>query len=534
MQFTIGKDNKQISIDTIVMEVKDTVSRIEEVFSKFDEKIYELFGEIVDSKVNEDDDKSNKVLFKSQKIFVSLMKIGIPLENAYQIVIYVFNNIVIHENNGLYDGKIFSTHEIRKIVAYAILHCDLEGIQLKIIEEWGDKYVRRYGHDSQRTKIYYNGSSHEDTLRYGFVKDKLLCDIATELGIKKYTYGGGIKKSQLKTMSEDIVDFINNCNLYRIRYDILKSYVCEMALQPPHPWLVTEDTAEKIRKYDIDAVAKHYLKVKEKLNNKDYSGEYYVICEMLHHTASSILAGYREVLGCRDLDAFTNLENIVNKMYNGEQDLVLEYSIAELPADLKYIGVSFSDFNVLLIRIRSNIENRNRVFKISKQFLEDIVELHDIAVALYEKVNKQKMKKFLYSSWTNYSECEKKDYIKLLFTVMDYKRVSKPFINADNCFWFNADLKGRHKFLIVCLEEMDFKGLNKFVNQLKVRKFLDSVLIVAEDEKTSKMYENSINEIDSDNIVIEFLYKNELQRIFNSINKLNELDIILQEKLSAW
>lgn len=223
-----------------------------------------------------------------------------------------------------------------------------------------------------------------------------------------------------------------------------------------------------------------------------------------------------------------------NRMCNDEQDLVLEYSIAELPADLKYIGVSFGDFNIFLKRIRSNIENRNRMFKISKPFLEDIVELHDIALALYEKVNKQKMNNFLYSSWISYSEHERKEYIKLLFTVMDYKRVSKSFVNSDNCFWFNADPKGRHKFLIVCLEEMDFRGLNKFVNQLKVKKFLDSVIVVAEDEETSKAYENGLNEIDSDHIVIEFLYKNELQRIFNNINKLNELDIILQEKMIAW
>lgn len=533
MQFTFGKENKQISIDTIVMEVKETVSRIDEVFSKFDEKIYELFGDIVDSKVN-NDDKNSRIPFRSQKVFVSLMKIGIPLENAYQIVIYVFNNIVLHEKNGLYDGKIFSTHEIRKIVAYAILHCDLEGTQLKTIEEWGDKYVRRYGHDGQRTKIYYSGSSHEDTLCFGFVKDKLLYDIVEELGIKKYTYFGGIKKSQLKAMSEDIIDFINNCNLYRIRYDILKAYVCEMALQPPHPWMVNEETVEKIRKYDIDAVAKHYLKVKEKLDTNDYSGEYYVICEMLHHTSSSILAGYREILGCRDLDAFSNLENIVKRMSNGEQDLVLEYSIAELPADLRYIGVNFCDFSSLLARIQSNIENRNKIFKISKKFLEDILQLHDIAIALYEKVNKQKMKEFLYSPWCSYSECEKKDYIRLLFAVMDYKRVSNFFENYGNCFWFDADSRGRHKYLIVCLEEMDFDKLNIFVNQLKIRKFLEGIIIIAEDEKNMIAFESNINKIDSNQIVVDFLYKVELQRIFCSINKLSELDKILQEKMMLW
>lgn len=534
MQVTFGKENQQISIDTVVLEVKQTVSRMEEIFTRYDEQVYELFGEIIDSKVNEKEDKNNKVRFKSQKVFESLMKIGIPLENAYQIVIYVLNNIVIHEKNGLYDGKILSTHIIRKIVAYEILHCDLDGIPLKTVEEWGDKYVRRYGHDSKRIKIYYKGSSQEDDLSYVFVKDTLLCDIAAELGIDQYTYGGKIRKGQLKSMSEDIVDFINNCNLYRIRYDVLKSYVCEMVLQPPHPWLVTAETADVIRKYDIDAVDKHYLRVKDKLDANDYSEEYFTICEMLHHTSSSILAGYREVLGCKDLDAFANLENIVSQMYNGEQDLILEYNIAELPSDLKYIGVNFSDFYWLLERIHLNIENRNREFKITRKFLQDIVELHDIAVALYEKTNKQQMENFLFSSWDNYSEEEKKNYIKLFFAVIDYRRVGKSLTKADNCFWFDADAKGNHVFLVVYLEEMDFVGLNSFLNELKVQKILESVLIVVENEKYKSLFFDGISKLDSSKIIVEFLYKEELQRIFNSVNKLNELDMILKEKLILW
>lgn len=534
MQIILGSKNQQTSINAVVLEVKQTVSRMEEIFAEFDEKIYELFGKIIDSKINEDDMKNKEVLFKSQKVFESLMKIGVPLENAYQIVICVLNNMIIHEKDGMYDDKTLSTHMIRKVVAYEILHCNLEGIPLKTVEAWGDKYVRRYGHDSKRIKIYYKGTSQENDLSYTFVKDTLLYDIATELGIEQYTYGGKIKKGQLKSMSEDIVDFINNCNLYRIRYDILKNYIREIVLQPPHPWLVTTDTAEMIRKYDIDAVDKHYSRVKEKLNNNDYSEEYFTICEMIHHTSSSILAGYREVLGCKDLDAFANLESIVRHMYNCEHDLILEYDIAELPSDLKYIGVDFSEFYYLLARIQINIENRNREFKITKKFLQDILELHDIAVALYEKANKQQMEKFLFSLWDNYTKEEKKNYIKLFFAVIDYRRIGKSIPEADNCFWFAADAKGTHVFLVVCLEEMDFGRLNSFVNKLRIRKILESILVIVEDEEHKMEFYDSISKINSEKVIVEFLYKEELQKIFNSVNKLKKLDIILKEKLTAW
>lgn len=81
---------------------------------------------------------------------------------------------------------------------------------------------------------------------------------------------------------------------------------------------------------------------------------------------------------------------------------------------------------------------------------------------------------------------------------------------------------------------MDFEKLNIFVNQLKIQKILDRILIVVEDGSHKKIFESDINKIDSSKVIIEFLYKEELQRIFNSINKLNELDVILKEKLTFW
>lgn len=531
MQKIFGHNNNQVTIESVIFEVKQTVSKMEDIFINFDEKIYELFGEIIDSKINEDDEKNNKVRFVSQKVFLSLMKIGIPLENAYKIVICVYNNIVINEKNGLYDNRILSTHEIRKIVAYEILHCDLDGISLKTLEEWGDKYVRRYGHNSKRTKIYYKDSLHEEDLSYNFIKNTLLKDITNEVGIKKYTYSGEIKKSQLKSMSEDIIDFIGNCNLYRIRYDILKSLVYEMALQPPHPWLVTDESAEIIRKYDIDTAKKHYLKIKENIDNKDYSSRYYTICEILHHTASSILAGYKEILGCKDLDAFTNLYKIVSKMYNDEKDLILEYNIVELPSDLKYIGINFCDFYSLLNKIHLNIVSRNREINVTKIFLQNILDLYDIAVALYEKTNKQKMKDFLFSSWDDFSKDERISLINLFFAVIDYNRINKICVEYGNSFWFNASTNGRHGYFVVCLEKMNFEKLNNYFNQLKIQKILESVLFVVEDNEHKKNFEKEIIKIDSSKVIIEYLYKKDLQRIFNSTNKLKELDLVLKEKL---
>lgn len=535
-QLTIGKGNKQIMGNNVVLEVQNTVSKMEEIFREYDEKMCELYGQIIDSKRKKEDDgidNKTKIEFRSQKIFLSLIKIGVPLDNAYQIVINVTDELITHEDNGLYNGGKLSTHEIRKVVAYKILHCNLEGVPLKEIEEWGDKYVRRYGHDSQRTKIYYKDSSNDNDVSYAFVKDSLLHDIIEELGIKKYIYGGDIKKNQLKSMSEDVVDFINNCNMYKIRYDILKEFICEMALQPPHPWLVTSETAEKIRQYDIEAVEKHYKKIEEKIKYNDFSEEHYTICEMLHHSCSSILAGYNEILGCKDLDAFFNLEKIVNKLYNNEHDLVMEYNIDELPSDLKYIGIDFYDFHVLLNRIRCNIENKSHGFNVSAQFLKDILKLYNIAVDLFRKVNKQKMKCFLYSSWKDYNLLDRREYIKLFFESIDYMHTNKFFFNMKNCFWLESKHLGKRKFLVVCLDKnLNFSLLYTFINQIKIKRILESILLILEDEEQVIEFQEQIDKINPREFDVEILYKNDLQRIFGSVNKLRELHKILRERIN--
>ena len=62
-------------------------------------------------------------------------------------------------------------------------------------------------------------------------------------------------------MATEILDFINHCDLYRIRYSLLKNMIIEIATQPPHPWMLYDEIRGDILKYDYDALHNNIIKM---------------------------------------------------------------------------------------------------------------------------------------------------------------------------------------------------------------------------------------------------------------------------------
>ena len=326
-------------------------------FENFDKQVNEYFPEKIEySKL-----KDYRGEFKSSKILSSLVKVDIPFENAFIIVNHVVSTILEEAEAGKYaDG--LSTHKIRKIVANTILNYPIEKESSGMIEEWADKYVRRYGHDNQRIRIYSDNITKNSEVTFEFIKDVLLEDVFSDLEIRKKTYENKVSANQIRSISREIIEFINNCDMYKINYDILKDFITEMSLQPPHPWFVTSRTAKRISKYDLEILEKHYDKLCVAKTNNIYDDLYATIYEALHHSTSSILARYYEVLGCKDLDAFYNLEQIVTKLSKREEEdlLVESYAVNDLPVDLKYVGVELNQFLELLRKIKKKADCRKK------------------------------------------------------------------------------------------------------------------------------------------------------------------------------
>ena len=193
--------------------------------------------------------------------------------------------------------------------------------------------------------------------------------------------------------------------MYKINYEILKNFITEMSLQPPHPWFVTNKTRKEICQYDLKILEKHYKTLCDVVKEENYEDVYYVICEALHHSCSSILARYNEVLGCKDLDAFYHLENIVTELNSrDEQNLLIEnYPISTLPTDLKYISVELSYFLDLLRKIKSKLIVRKSKIILQKEVIKKVIELCEIAQNLDNNIDKEDVENFLHSEWKDIS-----------------------------------------------------------------------------------------------------------------------------------
>lgn len=531
MQLTVGSHNSQyyVDIEKVVYSVKATFESVEDYFKKYDDEINAYFNNgIVYSKL-----KNVNRPFCSSKIFASLLKLGIPLEHAYQIVYDVVQKLQQNIMDEKYKDENLSTHEIRKIVADAILYCNLENVSIEEIELWGDKYVRRYGHDSQRAYVYFKHDIQTYEVGYGFIKKTLLPDIIKTLNVKDNTHESKIRKTQIDSFSEEILDFVNNCNMYGINYDILKEFVIEMALQPPHPWFVTEENFLRTSQYDLDILPKHCERLKESRKNEKYTELHYTICEALHHAASSILARYREVLGCNDLDAFYNLERIVGKLHKRKyKDLLVEKSlIKNIVADLKYIDVSLSDFYDLLGKIDYKLTDRKNLFNVTNDFVDYVLDFCDIAIKLGNNVDKERIELFLENDWNLYCINEKNSYIRAAFYSIDGIIVKNFLKKFSNCFWIDHGYNGteERQSLVICgQDEIELDELMSYINSKIVKRFIDSIILILEGADENEKFEYIIQKLDELEYPIQIIDKSILKNMYYSENGTIAFNKIMQ------
>ena len=514
----------QISINNISFNTADVYKGIGDLFKNLDERINTLFPEKVEySKI-----KEYRGEFKSSKIFSSLIKVDIPFENAFQIVCIVVQSIEVEKTNGKYANGL-TTHDIRKVVQNVLLNYNVNEVSKEEVEKWADKYVRKYGHDGQRVEVYQKNLNTFVEVDFSFVEKTLLADILEELDIRNNAYRQEISKNQIKSISEEIIEFINDCNVYKIDYDILKQFVIQMALQPPHPWFVTDETFKNICQYDLEILDRHYNKLCDALEKKSYEDVYYTIYEAIHHSCSSILARYHEVLGSKDLDAFYNLDRIARKLYSEEENLLIEdYPIGCMPSDLRYASVTFQDFIKLIKNLKKKLKIGKGVAVLESNTVADVIKLCDVAVALNNNVDKNDVETFLYSNWEDFSDVKKKRYTKKIFDVINGVEVADFISEYTCCFWIKRNKLATGKaILAICAEKnMECQQIKDYINNKKAKLHTEAIFFIVE-KNEKQVYDQILKMLEDDKYFIEIVTKKDLQILFESNNKYGDLESIL-------
>lgn len=223
-------------------------------------------------------------------------------------------------------------------------------------------------------------------------------------------------------MADEIIAFINNCDLYMINYRVLKDMIAEIATQLPHPWFISEDKRLANIEYDKTSVQENlrlaysHYESKEPLSSS-------IIVELLHHASSMVLERYFSFLGCYDLTAFYRLVYIVTKLTlnhlvegkngaNNKKDndpdtsesdwdiVISDYAFKNFFDDCTIAGVDLLKYREKIKHIAKLLQEKNSN---KLEFTKLLIEFGEQCLDIHNYGNREEIESFLNKSWDEYS-----------------------------------------------------------------------------------------------------------------------------------
>ena len=355
----------------------NALERLKAKLDELDEHFSKELGEIVSS-------RTNLVLsFSCDKIISSLVALDIPPHAAYMVTFELQKYLVPVANEKV------TTNAIRMAVARALFNVDF-GIELNARrEEWAKRYARRYGNPDQLIFVIHQDGEQEP-LDYKYVKGQLIPHLLRRVwNVRDASpYLGWIVSQQsIAEMAQSILDEVKRLDLYSTRYKTLLYVAEDLALQPPHPWLVSPFSQERTIAYDLERVRTHLARLTSERQSDE--GMWQTVGECVHHSCSAILALYGYLLGPRYLSPLNNLRNAL--AMNFENASLWSFcSIRNIESDLLLSQSSVSGMLQLLKKTEKllsyrSADNLNAITKLA-------IEMSDIAIRLRSIIeNRQKV-----------------------------------------------------------------------------------------------------------------------------------------------
>ncbi|MHC1713699.1 MAG: hypothetical protein AB9872_16260 [Solidesulfovibrio sp.] len=384
-----GDGNIYVGGDLIKCEIPDDSSisdKLRECFKHFDEQVNYLYPVISISK-----SKGMHKKFSSEKLVMSLSKIGIPILVGINILHSVCESIEILKT---IDNHL-NASDLRQFVLDALYNLKLDDNTQDTIQKWANDYIRRYGNPNRRIAIIFDNGSRKE-LKYDYVKNELIPEIINSIQrdiiyqkLKKI-----ISQAEIDRMAAEVIESIKSLSIYRIHFSTLFHLTKELALQPPHPWMVKESFDIDALLYDYTNAKSHIKKLEILLRNNNYRQSYYAAKEALHHSCSTLLGRYGMFLGCGDLAPFYNLRNLIKELDIQTADILDIYPHANiLKKDIEAAGSSTCQLRASLDRCKklamiSSHDNKqklsdlsieiNKIYKIVDKIAYPTIAIHHL------------------------------------------------------------------------------------------------------------------------------------------------------------
>lgn len=314
--------------------------------------------------------------FDASKIISSLSAIDMPYAKAIEIACKVVEYIT-SDKFQVNDGEL-SCFELRNIIYDTIVSQEATSTDKEFtISCWASRYARRYNRNTDI--LIQTHHNKKEKLDYSYIHDTLLKHIFDKVTGSEIYYLKTFK-SELKHMSERILDFLKNMGVFEIREEVLNGLVEEYITQKPHPWIVKNEKALLI--YHIEQAESHVNNLKD--NNKFLISQ----TEAAYHICAAILLQYDKFIGSRETSPITILRTAINEMHGeietGANKLPIQkHKIVQLKKDLVKQQINFIDFEKDINIINEYIVDKQIVT--SEKTKDSLLRLWNILMKLEQK-----------------------------------------------------------------------------------------------------------------------------------------------------
>ncbi|WP_171230671.1 helix-turn-helix domain-containing protein [Ruegeria sp. HKCCA4008] len=310
--------------------------------------------------------------FSSRRLISSMSALGIPPEVIFRIL----GRLPLTLRRYVSDDGVLSTNHIRSAVALLISKLDLEDVNetdvfrfrseaasrgrtarqndALILDEikfsWATRYARRYGNPTQIMRVLEeNGQTRK--LDYAFIKGELIPHVLRRVLGDDFSVEEEqlVNPSVVSEMARTTLEEFRRLGLYTLRYRTALWLTEDLAIHPPHPWVVSEDTRDTTIAYDFERADANLDGLR---NTEDAPGFdiKHRFSEVVHHLCSAILATYNGFLGHRHASSIHLLRHWL-AIENDNPVLWKSCELRLIDGDLFACRISRQEFSALLKRL---------------------------------------------------------------------------------------------------------------------------------------------------------------------------------------
>ncbi len=390
---------KQLDQPSEKLSQRDWFAGVVKKLDEVDSDVNRAFG-----KLSTPTRASGSTDFSSRRLVASLTSLGIPPEVAFRLLDKLPRALA----NFVNEHEEMSTSHIRSAVAQLISELSLDDVAetdvFRLREEvnrlegssqgtgalsleeikfdWASRYARRYGNPSQILQVLEEDGQARK-LDYAFIKGELIPHVLRRVLGDDFRIEEGVivNPSIVSEMARTTLEEFRRLGLYSIRYRTALWLTEDIALHPPHPWVISAATRERTISYDFERARANLLGLVDDEDAPDFSLKHR-FSEVVHHYCSAILGTYSGFLGHKHTSSLSILRHWLS-IQDDNPVLWKRCELHLIESDLSACKISRQELNVLLKRIDVTLNLRSVPAR--GDLLEKAHKLSDYATRLHAR-----------------------------------------------------------------------------------------------------------------------------------------------------